>query len=250
MSILVIGDSCEDFYIYGSCERMCPDAPVPVFHKVKTVNNGGMALHVAENLSALGIDNNIITQKKRIFKTRYVDIKSNHMFLRVDSDVDPISPINWNNYKTIDLRAYDAIIVSDYNKGFLTRKDIEYICKNNDRVFIDTKKHLGGFCENAFIIKINELEYKSTKHTLTEKLKDKLIVTLGNRGATYNNQNFPVKDVEVKDMTGAGDTFISSLCYKFIKTNDLIESIKFANKCATIVVQQRGVTVIDTKKIG
>ena len=53
----------------------------------------------------------------------------------------------------------------------------------------------------------------------------------------------------MKDMTGAGDTFISSLCFKFIETDDLLESIKFANKCATIVVQQRGVTIIDSDKI-
>ena len=249
MSILVIGDSCEDYYVYGKCERMCPDAPVPVFHRVKTVTNGGMALHVSENLTALGAGCDIITQTQRIFKTRYVDIKSNHMFLRVDSDVNPIKPIVWSNYKTIDLKAYDAIIISDYNKGFLSEKDIERICKSHDRVFIDTKKHLGKYCEKAFIIKINELEFQTTEHTLTEKLRDKLIVTLGNRGATYKCLNFPVQDVEVKDMTGAGDTFISSLCHKFVETDDLLESIKYANKCATIVVQQRGVTVIDPKEI-
>ena len=35
MKILVIGDSCKDKYIYGLCERMCPEAPVPVFQPIK-----------------------------------------------------------------------------------------------------------------------------------------------------------------------------------------------------------------------
>ena len=33
--ILVIGDSCTDIFIYGECNRICPEAPVPVFNPIK-----------------------------------------------------------------------------------------------------------------------------------------------------------------------------------------------------------------------
>ena len=42
---------------------------------------------------------------------------------------------------------YDIIIISDYNKGFLTEEDIEWITKHHDCVFIDTKRHKFFFHE-------------------------------------------------------------------------------------------------------
>jgi sugar/nucleoside kinase (ribokinase family) len=50
--------------------------------------------------------------------------------------------------------------------------------------------------------------------------------------------------VEVKDVSGAGDTFISGLCYYYLKTKSIEESINFANECATKVVQKRGVSTV------
>ena len=55
MRFLVIGDSCTDKFIYGKCERICPEAPVPVFSPVKTKTNGGMAANVKANVEALGV---------------------------------------------------------------------------------------------------------------------------------------------------------------------------------------------------
>jgi bifunctional ADP-heptose synthase (sugar kinase/adenylyltransferase) len=43
MKFLAIGDSCTDVFIYGRCERICPEAPVPVFIPVKEKTNGGMS---------------------------------------------------------------------------------------------------------------------------------------------------------------------------------------------------------------
>ena len=54
MKILVIGESCRDVFIYGACDRLAPEAPVPVFNPLRTVENGGMARNVYKNLEALG----------------------------------------------------------------------------------------------------------------------------------------------------------------------------------------------------
>jgi sugar/nucleoside kinase (ribokinase family) len=53
-----------------------------------------------------------------------------------------------------------------------------------------------------------------------------------------------VNKAEVKDTSGAGDSFMAALCIKFLETKDIYESIKFANSCASEVVRHRGVTTI------
>ena len=87
MKILVIGDSCTDVFVYGSCGRLCPEAPIPVFNPSKTITNQGMAGNVVENLRALGVrKTELITNNEQIIKTRYVETKSNQMLLRVDGN--------------------------------------------------------------------------------------------------------------------------------------------------------------------
>ena len=61
MSILVVGESCNDIFHYGLCNRLCPEAPVPVFNSSKIVKNGGMAMNVYNNLSSLGSNVEIYT---------------------------------------------------------------------------------------------------------------------------------------------------------------------------------------------
>ena len=55
MKILVIGDSCTDVFVYGTCKRLCPEAPIPVFNPSRTITNQGMAGNVVDNLRALGV---------------------------------------------------------------------------------------------------------------------------------------------------------------------------------------------------
>lgn len=240
--ILVIGDSCKDVYVYGSCERLCPDAPVPVLIPKETKHTGGMAMNVYNNLKALNIDCEILTNKVEITKTRYVDDKTNQMLVRIDTGEELVDRIDLSE---VDLSSYSAIIISDYVKGFLHEDDIETICKSNDLVVIDTKRLLGNYCSNAKFIKVNELEYKQSKHLLGSlNLDSKLLVTLGSGGCTHDGVNYPVDKVEVKDQTGAGDTFIAGFISNYSELNDVAKAITFANECATKVVQKRGVETI------
>ena len=79
---------------------------------------------------------------------------------------------------------------------------------------------------------------------ITEVLNSKLIVTLGGDGAKHKNKIYSVPKVEIKDLSGAGDTFISALCIKYAETKNIDIAIEFANECATKVVQKAGVSVI------
>lgn len=249
INILVIGDSCIDKFTYGSVFRLAPEAPVPIFCPKNTVSNEGMAGNVVNNIKNIGSQVFLITNDEVITKTRYVDERTNQILIRIDEN-DKVSRINQkvlkkvtnNNYKHI---TYDAIIISDYDKGFLTEKDIEFICKNNKNVFIDTKKILDEWCADADYIKINHVEYEHTKFNINNlNLDKKLIITLSEKGCKYQDKIFTVPKVQIKDVSGAGDTFISGLVSEYVRTMDIELSIKFAQECATIVVQKKGVATI------
>ena len=187
----------------------------------------------------------LITNDQKIIKERFIDKASNYLLLRVDHNETNVNRISREKINKDKLQQYSAIIISDYNKGFLHEDDIEYICKNHDTTFIDTKKILGDFCSGAKYININNFEYSKSQPFIDENLfKTKLIMTMGGAGCKHLDQIYPVEKVEVKDQVGAGDTFVSALAVKYILTKgNIIESIKFANKCATNVVKRKGVVV-------
>tara|TARA_Y100001937_G_C7097264_1_gene320715 strand:- start:315 stop:1079 length:765 start_codon:yes stop_codon:yes gene_type:complete len=248
MKILIMGDACEDVYVYGTCSRMAPEAPVPVFVKKYSRTNGGMALNVFNNLKALGAQCDIIHNKSKNIKTRYVDNSTNHLFIRIDSDESETDRIEQKYLTKNYLLQYDAVIISDYNKGFLLEEDIEKICYYHPLTFMDTKKKLGSWSENCKWIKINSTEYKNNEEYIKDRMykyHNSLIVTMGSAGCKYKNTIYPVNKVEIKDLSGAGDTFLAGLVFKYLITQDIDLALKFANKCATIVVQQKGVNILN-----
>ena len=243
MSILVIGESCLDVFTYGECNRMCPEAPVPVFNPINITENGGMAMNVYANLLKMKTKVEIITNNnfEDIKKIRFIDHRTNHMFMRLDERDDDYGKCD---VKNIDFAKYEAIIISDYNKGFLSERDIEYIGESHEAVFLDTKKILGLWCETVKFIKFNSAEYDRSKANVNDEISKKLIVTLGPRGAIHNGNTYPVPGVEIKDTSGAGDTFIAALASEYIKNKNIGDSITYANNCATVVVQKKGVATI------
>jgi bifunctional ADP-heptose synthase (sugar kinase/adenylyltransferase) len=240
--ILVIGDSCRDIFIYCEAERLCPDIPVPVLNIIDQTENAGMAKNVQRNIQSLIKECDIVTNYNwyDITKTRYMHKRTNHMFFRIDANQHEVPRINIKNLN-LD---YKIVVVSDYNKGFLTEEDIEYICSSHSAVFLDTKKNVGSFANKALYIKINHHEYKCSEPTLTKKLANKIIVTEGDKGCLFREKMYPVKKVQVWDLSGAGDSFMAGLVCKYYETNDIETSIIFANKCASKVVQERGVSII------
>src|SRR5580693_2636272 len=135
-NILLIGDSCVDEYVYGICSRLNPEAPVPVLDYTRTEYKPGMAANVYENLKSFKLEVAFITNKEKIVKTRYVDHKYNHQILRVDRH-ETLSPLTESSFD----KKYDAIVISDYDKGFITKEKLfEIVAKAHCPVFIDTNK--------------------------------------------------------------------------------------------------------------
>ena len=244
MKILVIGDSCHDVFVYGKCDRICPEAPVPVFTPVETKVNGGMAKNVWNNLASLNptIEVSLSTNPNEITKTRYVDYKTNQMIVIVDEN-DKADKF----YRDTDLLqySYDAVVISDYNKGYLTEDDIKYLIDKYPVTFLDTKKQIGDWVKGISFIKINESEYIKNKDYLDNSFDSNLIVTLGEKGVRYNNEVYPPDDiVDAFDLSGAGDTFLAGLVTSYVKDKDIKKAILFAQECAGKAIIKKGVAVI------
>lgn len=250
MKVLIIGDSCQDVFVYGDCKRICPEAPVPVFNPVYTIKNDGMAGNVTKNLESLGANVELITNTSQMNKTRFVEKNSNQMLVRVD-DTDVVEALREKDLEEINWDKYDAVIISDYDKGFLSPTIIRSIATKHPLTFLDTKKQLGDWAENVTFIKINSDEYEKTKHSLSMSMEDNLIVTMGGEGCRYKGEVYPTKKVEVQDVSGAGDTFLAGLVYTYLEGEVSPEgkgsiglAIQTANMYASKVVQSRGVSIV------
>ena len=129
IKVLIIGETCVDKFIYCNVNRLSPEAPVPIVNPLYTTHNAGMAANTAANVKALCSNSSIsyLIQDGDITKTRYIEEKSNHMFLRVDKGEDSIKSFKWGLGADTMLEEADITIVSDYNKGFLKDLDLKGI---------------------------------------------------------------------------------------------------------------------------
>ena len=232
LNILLIGDDCLDVYQYGAVERLSPEAPVPIFKLIEETTLPGMAGNVYRNLVNLECDvqylHNLTSEKIRI-----IDKKSGQHLLRIDNDVisEPIT------FETPIPLFYDAIVISDYNKGTVSYELIEEMIRTGIPVFVDTKKTDLEKINGAFF-KLNSDEFAKIK---TFPSNDKLIVTMGKHGVMWDGKKYNAPDIDVVDVCGAGDTFLASFVYKYLQTKNIDNSIVFAIKSASITVQHTGV---------
>ena len=239
--ILLIGDNCKDIYQYGTIDRLSPEAPVPVFVPTHTEERDGMAGNVANNLEALGCSVNYLHGQTST-KTRLIDSRSKQQIVRIDNDVSS-TPITFD---TSIPNTYDAIVVSDYNKGTVSYELIEELIATRLPIFIDTKKTDLARMQGAWV-KINELEFSKIKSSCTG-----LIVTRGGKGAVipHHEVSMPAPKVEVVDVTGAGDTFLAALAYKWLDTGSINAALFFAIEASSITVQHLGCYAPTVEEIG
>ena len=262
--ILVIGDACTDVYVFGKCNRLSPESPVPILRVSREERRHGMAANVARNLEGLGHDIDLICNKEYIEKRRLVDESYFHHLLRVDREPF-VQPVKMKKFKDTDkLKIYDAFVISDYCKGFIDydscQKIVNIIKKLGKPIFVDSKKK-DISCFKGCIIKINESEYKNATNIPKEC---EIIVTLGKRGAMWNDKIFSSHESEIDklferanhqslrmaNVCGAGDTFFSGLIDSYMQTGgDIEKSLEFANQCASVCIDNFGTYAIKRKDI-
>lgn len=258
--ILIIGDKANDVFIYGSCVKISPEAPVIDFKpndtgsKTPCTTNVGMAANVMQNLRSLApLDWEVIGifNKEEITKTRYIDEASKQHLLRVSNEpfVTPLTIQDLDEYK--DDKDLIGIVLSDYAKGSITEKFVIELCENflNTPIFLDTKKALNDWSQDIDFVKINAKEYELTKKSAYSCVN--LIVTQGSQGSWWVNQDYrcPTEPVELADFCGAGDTYLAAFVIKYLETLDVKTAMKYANAAARVAVSKRGVAVVEKSEI-
>lgn len=243
--VLVIGETCTDKFVYCETNKFSPEAPVPVLNPIQIVETSGMSGNVVRNLMTLGswkynlgsIEVKHLHQNQIITKTRFVEKKSNHMFFRLDEGEKYIDVFN----PDINFGEFDFVIVSDYNKGFLSDEDLTTIGEKSKLSILDSKRRLSKKIIDSFtFVKLNEKESNNNKGLSN---LNNIITTLGSEGSRYQDKVYPSPNPqETIDVSGAGDTFTSSFILKYYQTKNVEESIVFANKMSAIVVSKRGVS--------
>lgn len=302
--IIVLGDLMMDRYVWGTVNRISPEAPVPIVEVTREFTRLGGAANVANNLYSLGatpipvgivgndfeakqlidlmkefhfLTDFILTDEARstTVKTRII-ANDQHV---VRADRENRSPINRElTKKVIDaiesiLPQTDAIIIQDYNKGLLTKELIAAVtdlARQHQKIttvdpkfdnFFDYKsvtlfKPNRKETEAALGIRIDSIEsIKNACRSLLSRLScHAVLITLGDQGMFFLDANgefaqIPTKARSVHDVSGAGDTVISTLTLALATGIELKEAITLANYAAGVVCGEVGVVPIEPSKL-
>lgn len=295
--IVVYGDVMLDEFVWGDVTRISPEAPVPVVEiRRESVHLGGAA-NVLSNLRALGVrsslvgvvgqdragervrselreagaldaEDNLIVDVSRptTVKTRIIA----HSQLVVRADRERRTPLDATVEERVVetlrrlLRASDALVVSDYDKGAVTPNALDAVLTAAEAagvpVLIDPKIRNFDSYRPATLVTPNH--HEALKVTNTEDDTDEgmaraarlirkrlgcrsVLITRGERGMMLLEEDgepvyVPTAAREVFDVTGAGDTVIATLAASIAAGATLAESAMLANHAAGIVVGKIG----------
>ena len=245
MKVLVIGDVIIDKYIYGTAERLSPEAPVPIVRHQTTFERSGGAGNLYANLKSLGVDVELLDlSNRKCVKTRV--FCDGHYVTRIDNDYHTDGIESLIAIQNINFSQYTYVILSDYNKGVLdqSKEIIKHINQFGCKVIVDPKKS-ASYYEDAWLIKPNMLEesqYGFGQHHWNWIVTD----AKGPVRARIDKVMYTVQpeQVEVNDVTGAGDCFLAAFVYSLTKGYDYTKCLAIAAKGATHSVKHTGTYVL------
>ena len=307
IKILVIGDLILDEYLFGEVHRISPEAPVPIVLVNNSNTTLGGAGNVVKNLSAFHVHTGMMGRigedekgKKafELLKSEYTDessifllrdktiptilktriIAAHQQVCRVDHEkIENISSEDETKvlkYLHESIDKFQGIILSDYDKGFLTpsliQKIIDLASKKN--IFISADPQVSHFFAYRGISVmtpnhheagkalgrklISEREIELANEEICERLgSESMMITRGDKGLSIytkkdsKHTHIPTVAKEVFDVTGAGDTVIS--LYTLFKVSGLseVESSLLANAGAGIVVEKLGAETVSRDEL-
>ena len=299
--VLVIGDLAIDEMIYGDAERISREAPVLILqhtktklilggasnaaHNVSTLNNGKVGVlgvcgkdyqagQLIETFEKANVNCKYIvkdSERKTTTKTRIsgsITTSITQQIVRIDRQTNsPVSEITENKLiENIEkaIPEYDAVILSNYHIGTLTKKIIDTTIKLANRynkiIVVDAQKHLGSYknitsmtpnlpdTEAAVGFQLNtitDLEKAGDKLLSDTKAKS-VLITCGADGMFLaepkkNYTKIPVfNKSEVFDVTGAGDTVTAVYTLALAAGADFKHAAIIGNVAASLVVKQFG----------
>jgi D-glycero-beta-D-manno-heptose-7-phosphate kinase len=302
--VLIVGDLMLDHFVIGRVDRISPEAPVPVVQFDHEEYRLGGAANVAHNVAALGgrvamvgvagddadagrmreqlkhlgVDpggivtdpNRRTTRKLRVVTTR------NQQVARIDYEDDrevdgTVEAEVVDRIRELS-RAADAVLVSDYLKGAVSRAiaaaAIDAAKRRGIPVLIDPKVPHIDYYRGATLITPNHHEAEAVTHmrirTSDEAFAaarrfreragcDAVLVTRGEHGMTLHttgaDTELAAEAREVSDVTGAGDTVIATMTLALAAQVPLVDAARLANRAAGIVVGKFGPATVTLDEI-
>ncbi|MFQ6605144.1 MAG: D-glycero-beta-D-manno-heptose-7-phosphate kinase [Fidelibacterota bacterium] len=300
--VLVLGDVMLDSYLWGTANRISPEAPVPVVDIQRRSHNPGGAGNVALNLRSLGSlvtvasvvgqdeagrqllkkfnDLKIGADLIVIDESRPTTVKSRviaqgQQVVRVDEESRELfSDETYGKLKKIitdHIPDYDALILEDYNKGLFTTHLIEFIiqlCRQHSiPVYVDPKMENISSFRKVRLFKPNLHEFRHCTRAYPDpgdmaanarKLKQELqaellMITRGEDGILMCTDEeiftVPTRARRVHDVSGAGDSVISTFVLADLAGATPREACQLANYAAGIVCEEVGVVPITIEKL-
>lgn len=293
--VLVVGDAMLDHYVIGVVQRVNPEAPVPLINVRETRDMTGGAGNAAKNAAKLGATTTLLTitgddpgafklreiaesegysaycirdaSRPTIQKSRYM--ANNQQLLRVDEEEKHSVSEEIEEQIISDLSKFapeaTAIIVSDYDKGFVTQKIataiLEAAKKYSLPLIADLKaNHVDIFHgvtaitpnrkEAHEFLGLNWPDEKKEPAELAERLHalmgNDVFITLGDQGIYIRNKEGneahinPAHKIEVFDVSGAGDTVAAVLALSYASGATPFEAGELANSAGAVVVSKVG----------
>lgn len=293
--ILCIGDIMLDRFMYGEVSRISPEAPIPVFRFSREDTMLGGAGNVVRNLISLGAQTSFIgvigddevgrqlmqlvseysqlepyifTEKGRQSTQKLRYIASQQQLLRADhEEITALKDSTIEQMLSVAESAIaeaDAVILSDYGKGVITRetaqKFIKLANKHKTPLFVDPKSNDFGDYAGATLLSPNYKEFTNGRpvkakndsdaaHQLCKSNSiDHLLVTRGKDGMSLYSKDsechIDAQAREVFDVSGAGDTVIATLALAYARGASMEDAARLANTAAGIVVAKLGTATI------
>ena len=305
-TVLVVGDLRLDRFVYGAVDRISPEAPIPVLRFREEVAMLGGAGNVARNIAALngravlvgatgvdadgsyisehlcpaaGIEARLVRSEKypTTVKTRFVC--EGQQILRLDREetlLDAASLERIGSTVSEALGDADALVLSDYAKGMLTkdsvRAHIEAANSVNVPVIVDPKSRDYTLYRNADVITPNAHEAadatgydcstddgaaQAAQAILQKCGIGAVLITRGAQGMTLlaplagveKPFHIPTKGSSVFDVSGAGDTVIATLALAISAGIDIRVAAQLANSAAGIVVGKLGTAAVSADEL-
>ncbi|HEX9972337.1 MAG TPA: D-glycero-beta-D-manno-heptose-7-phosphate kinase [bacterium] len=302
--IIVLGDLMMDRYVWGTVNRISPEAPVPIVEVTKEFTRLGGAANVANNLFSLGatpipigivgndvegkqlidlmkgfhfVADFILKDESRATTVKTRIIANDQHVVRADRETrSPISPELLTKVVAAvenNLSQADAIIIQDYNKGLLTKELIAAVTDlaRQDQKIITVDPKFDNFFEFKFVtlfkpnrketeaalgIRIDSLEsiINACRSLISRLSCQAVLITLGDQGMCFLDSNgefaqIPTKARSVHDVSGAGDTVISTLTLALTTGIEMKEAITLATYAAGVVCGEVGVVPIEPLKL-
>ena len=296
--VLVLGDLMLDRYIWGDVSRISPEAPVPVVEVRKSTSTLGGAGNVGHNLASLGASPLLVGVvgddeegawiKRRVGESRgvFVDagrpttvkmriIAHHQQVVRVDQErKKPVSAdVEEKIARFIEKEKFEGIVVSDYNKGIVTRTLMERVLafarKENIPVFVDPKVENFAFFTPVTFVAPNHHEAERIVHhpchsnadieragreIMARTASRYLIIKRGEQGLSVFEEgrkptHIPTIAQEVFDVTGAGDTVIATAALALLAGATIGEAALMANAAAGVVVGKIGTAVCTPEEL-